>query len=81
MDGLRTFICPFSCVAALHEHGRRSADKRSLVLPGSATLSACSLKTATSLRQSEQCGTTPTKLMVLRRTLQWMGHVLRMYED
>eukprot|EP00955_Chlamydomonas_euryale_P096973 365044-Chlamydomonas_euryale.AAC.1 len=29
----------------------------------------------------EQCGTSSLELMVCRRTLQWMGHVLRMDED
>eukprot|EP00955_Chlamydomonas_euryale_P050279 354510-Chlamydomonas_euryale.AAC.3 len=29
----------------------------------------------------EQCGTSSPELMVCRRTLQWMGHVLRMDED
>eukprot|EP00955_Chlamydomonas_euryale_P104793 365594-Chlamydomonas_euryale.AAC.11 len=29
---------------------------------------------------SEQCGTSSLELMVHRRTLQWMGHVLRMDE-
>ena len=29
----------------------------------------------------DQCGTSSLELMVRRRTLQWMGHVLRMDED
>eukprot|EP00955_Chlamydomonas_euryale_P061243 357956-Chlamydomonas_euryale.AAC.3 len=29
----------------------------------------------------EQCATSSLELMVCRRTLQWMGHLLRMDED